>query len=160
MTCYYIDGTGGPVVTASNLEVFAALWNPHASRRIKVVSVGLLMRDFDIAGNGLILYRTSTRGTPGSTVTPDADNCEDGLSPPPSGMLLDLAEYSVQPTLAAAPLFGPFAFPAGAAGTEGSGFVQPLPRGVIVKPGTGLAICERIGSTFSGSWDVNFAAED
>lgn len=157
---FHLTGLGGPVITASNGEVFAQLWNPSGTKRIRAVLVHLFMHDFDIAGNSFFITRTTTRGTPGSTVTPDADNADEGDAAPPSGMLLDLAEFSVQPTLAVPELNSPFTFPAGAAGTEGSGFSREFPRGIVVPPGTGLAVCEKIGNTFSGTWDAGFVVDD
>lgn len=159
---YYIDGSGGPIVTAGLDESFGAIWNPSSTRRIVVLQATLLMRDFDAPPNALYICRISARGVAASTVTPDEDNAEDGVSAPASGFLVDLAEYSTQPTLLLPALYGPFAFPAGGAGAEASGFVLPLPmpRGVTIAPGQGMAIVERLASTFSGTWDVNFVVSD
>ena len=157
---YYVVGLGGPVATAGADECFSALWNPSSTRRIKMLSCTLYMRDFDIAGNTFYVTRITARGTPGSTVTPNADNSREGDSAPPSGALLDLAEYSAQPTRASPELKSPFAFPAGASGAEGSGFLFEAPRGIWIPPGTGVAICEKNGNTFGGNWDTGFVFED
>lgn len=158
---YYVDGLGGPIVTAAANECMGALWNPAGTRRIRVYSASLIMRDWDAPDNTMYLQRITTRGTAGATITPDADNSEDGVSVPPSGFLLDVAEYSVQPTRAAAILYGAFAFPPASSSSDtGSGFVLPLPRGILLKPGTGLGIFEKNGALFSGTWDVNFVVDD
>lgn len=155
---YYIDGTGGPIVTSAP-SAMGAVWNPSGTRSIRVVQAALLMRDFDVPDNTMYLGKISVRGTPGSTVTPDADNAEDGLTGPASGFLVDLAEYTVQPTISG-DLYSPFAFPVAAAGAEGSGFVLPIPRGVLLGPSQGLGIFYRISATFGGTWDINFVVDD
>lgn len=157
---YYIDGLGGPIVTAGADETLGSIWNPSSTRRIVVLQAALLMRDFDIPPNSLYVCRTSARGVAASTVTPDADNAEDGVSAPASGFLVDMAEFSTQPTLLLPACYGPFTFPTGVTGAEGSGFALPLPNGIVIAPGQGMAIVERQASSFGGNWDVNFVVSD
>ncbi len=75
-------------------------------------------------------------------MTPDIDNHSERAIAPPSGMLLDLAEFTVQPTFAAA-FLGPSIEPAG--GT-GAAYMYDLPRrGIAIPPGTGLVMADSTG---------------
>jgi hypothetical protein len=95
--------------------------------------------------------RISARGTAGSTVTPAIQNHSERAIAPPSGLLLDLSAYSVQPTLdsTATPLFG-YTF----AAVSGSGFVYPIPGGWILGPGAGIGFAQ-VPATASVAFDVN-----
>lgn len=160
---YYIDGLGGPIASAGTHECMGAIWNPSGggNRQIRVVSMSLFMRDWDVPPNVLYMAKISARGTPGSTITPDADNAEDGATPPVQAWVLDLAEYTVQPTQTAVRTHSGMTFPpAGATADTGSGFTLPLPRGFVLKPGSGLGIFEVLASTFGGTWDINCVVSD
>ena len=76
-------------------------------------------------------------------MTPDADNAWGNLVAPPSGALLDLASYSVQPTSSTPPLWG-----WAAAATAASGFIWPTPRGIKIPPGAGLSIAQRVNTAW------------
>ena len=54
---------------------------------------------------------------------------------PPSGALLDLATYTVQPTFKTDGLLGWVL-----AAVAASGIIVPVPRGIEVPPGAGLSI--------------------
>lgn len=156
MATYYVRGVNAGQSTAATDQVLAALWNPHASRRIRVVEASLFWPDFDVAGAGMYISRTTTRGTPGSTVTPDADNADDGATSPPSGALLDLSVFTVQPTLATPPVAigGPVHT------GNGSGFLAEFPRGFWLPPSQGIAIVWRTAGTMSGLAEVSYVFED
>lgn len=129
----------------SDPEAIAQLWNPSSARRLLVLEVSLYAAGAPPgvqARNSLSLQRTSARGTPGSTVTPDADSDWAGELAPPSGALLDLAAFTVQPTLAAPELDGLVLAAAGTSGTpsSGMGFALVRPEGIWVPPGTGLLL--------------------
>ena len=115
-------------------EVLYALWNPHASIALRVVSIEL-----DRQGTESIevaFHRITTRGTPGATETPDADNHFGRRAAPPSGALLDRGNYSAAPTIEnpALGMFKPGV-------VTGSGFQWDFrQRPIIVDAGTGLAI--------------------
>lgn len=92
---YAVAGRG---VTAATINhCIGALWNPHATKSIYVIVACL-----STEGGSPLRYvqRITTKGTPGSTVTPGIDNDLDRLLAPISGAVLDLAGYSGQPTLA------------------------------------------------------------
>jgi len=160
MSAYAVRGFAGGIATAANANHVAALWNPSSTRRITVVEVSAYLCDFNTqAQNALYLQRTTTRGTPTSTVTPDADNEGKRASAPPSGALLDLAEFTALPTLATPPLQSMMAMPT-VSGMEGSGFLWPCPRGIILPPGTGLAVIQKQQETYTGGWEVHYVFED
>lgn len=159
MTTYYVRGVSGGIATAGADETWAELWNPHASRRIRVVECGLFLMDFAGLGQPYwYLARSTTKGTAASTVTPDADNSAEGDVTPPSGATLELAEFSAQPTLATPPLYS---FPASLlTPSNGGGFIIPMPRGFWLPPSQGLCIVYKLNETFSGGCEVNFTFED
>jgi hypothetical protein len=123
---------------ATDAHAVAALWNPHATARIRVVEISLVAVAAPGAGAGIELRRITARGTPGSTVTPAIQQHDARAIAPPSGALLDLAAYTVQPTLEAGGLWG---WVLGA--VIGSGFIYPVPLGIVVPPGAGLALVNR-----------------
>lgn len=127
---------GRSAATAATADhTCAALWNPHASRAITVYEIGLVVAAAPVAGCTVAIRRISTRGTPGSTMTSTiASDTSYGVAPP-SGAVLDLATYTVQPTVDGPGLWG-WVLPA----VTASGFIQPLPRGVTIRPGQGLAV--------------------
>ena len=99
------------------------------------------------AGDSFRLKRSTARGTPGSTVTPDIDNHSERAIAPVSGALLDLAAFTVQPTLAAAEL-GPDVQPGNSAE---AGFTYDIPGGIVIPPGTGLVVAIITGAAFPAS---------
>ena len=146
---------GLTVATAATADhAIAALWNPDSLKRITLFEVGLFKTAVGTAADSLYLARITTKGTPGSTVTPDADNAWNGDDVPASGAVLDLAAYSVQPTKGTPSLFGWVA-----AAVAASGFVWPTPRGISIPPGTGLALCQRAATIWPIS-EVYFAWEE
>lgn len=132
---------GRSAATAATADhVIAAMWNPHATQRIKIISFLLFKQGATgTAGDSFRFRRISARGTAGSTVTPDIDHHSAAAVAPVSGVLLDLAAYSVQPTLVATSDIPPgWTAPA----VQGAGIVYPFPGGIIVPPGAGLAISQ------------------
>lgn len=136
---------------ASADQVACALWNPSSTHRLWVFEVSYCRSLDSTAGLDIAFTRTSTRGTPGSTITPDADNALDGDADPASGALLDLNLYSVQPTLMT-PQIGRGFFN-GAAGQSVSRTFGP--DGLCVPPGTGLAVFN-ISSNPVRDGNINF----
>lgn len=157
---FYVVGRGGPLTTTSANEPLGALWNPSGTRRIRIAAISCFIGDFmSTPGDRLLISRISARGTPGSTVTLDEDSAGDGSSAPPSGAVLDLAEYTVLPTLLPPPLLPPFT-PQGGSGGEGGGFYVPFPRGLTVPPGAGVCIHMTVGENMGGQWETSFEFED
>lgn len=118
----------------------AGLWNPHSTLRIRVIEISLVAVAAPGAGAGVELRRMSARGTAGSTVTPAIANHDARSIAPPSGALLDVATYSVQPTLEANGLWNWVL-----SAVIGSGFIYPTPLGIVVPPGAGLVLVNRAG---------------
>jgi hypothetical protein len=134
---YRVNGLTAATV-ATDAHAVCALWNPHATQRIKVVEISLVALVAPGAGAGVELRRITTRGTAGSTVTPAIQQHDARGIAPPSGALLDLAAYTVQPTLEAG---GLWAWILGA--VIGSGFIYPMPLGLVIPPGSGVALINR-----------------
>jgi hypothetical protein len=153
MADYYVRGFTAATAATAN-HVIACLHNPSGSRRITVVEFGIFKAGAGTANDTGYLCRTTTAGTAGSTVTPDADNAEAGDAAPDSGALLNLAAFTVQPTLASPGMYG-WAAPA----VAGAGVIIPLPRGITLAPGTGLAFVQRAATAWPTS-EVNFVFTD
>lgn len=155
MNVYYVRGFTAATAATAN-HVIAELWNPGtvAGRRIEVYEVAVFKAGAGVANDSIYLERTTARGTAGSTVTPDADNAGQADSTPPSGALLDLAAFTVQPTLATPGMYG-WVAPA----VAGAGIILPLPRGVVIPAGTGLAVVQRAATAWPTS-EVTFVFED
>jgi hypothetical protein len=155
MNVYYVRGFTAATAATAN-HVIAELWNPGtvAGRRIELFEVGIFKAGAGTANDSIYLERTTARGTAGSTVTPDADNAGQADSTPPSGALLDLAAFTVQPTLATPGMYG-WVAPA----VAGAGIILPLPRGIVIPSGTGLAIVQRAATIWPTS-EVTFVFED
>ena len=132
---------GFPQATGSGVAdvAIAQLWNNDTLKRVSVLEVGVHVAG--LTGGRASLARTTVRGTPNSTVTPDGDNAWDNDDVPPSGVLLDLAVFSTQPTLADPRVWGMcIRDAASVAGSGGVGFVWTMPRGFWVPPQAGLSI--------------------
>jgi hypothetical protein len=131
----------------------ACLWNPHGTKSLWAREAHWFLVGATISNAAVV--RTSTRGTAGSTQTPDADNDwdEPGIAPT-TGALLDLAAYSAQPTVQ-----GPYLFRGSAPAAQGAGFSWVFPEpGIEVAAGTGLAIVTPVAvilqdSDFTFVWD-------
>jgi hypothetical protein len=133
MATYSVAGfTGAQTVSDRPLAV---LWNPSANKRIKLVEFGFYRAG--TAGTGAFVQRTSTRGTVGSTVTPDADNAWGTAIAPPSGAVLDLAEFAAGPSANGVLASTQFA---STTGTEGFGHVFLWGLGLMIPPGRGVMI--------------------
>ena len=119
-------------------DAIAQLWNPHSTQRIKVVSFAIFKTAAGTAGDALRLKRSTVRGTAGSTVTPDIDNHSERAVAPVSGALLDLANFTGEPTLDASELGIEWV----AAAFAAAGAIQPIPGGIVIPPGTGLVLAQ------------------
>jgi hypothetical protein len=155
MARYRVSGTTA-ATAATDQHAICALWNPHATKSIICREISVVAFAAPGAGAGFLVRRISVRGTAGSTVTPGAVNetDEDPGTNPLSGYLLDLAAYSVQPTLVAGDLDA-WVFAAVAA----SGIVKPYPEGIYIGPGRGLVLVNRAAIIFPTS-EVSFLTEE
>lgn len=114
-------------------------WNPHSTMRVTVIEISLVTVTAPGSGSGVELRRTSARGaTPTATVTPAIQQDEQRVLAPPSGAVLELATFGTQPTLEAGGLWAWILAAAAAAG-----FIYPIPAGLVVPPGTGIALVNR-----------------
>ena len=135
-------------VPSTNGEPYAALWNPSTTKQIYLASISI-EDDHATISNRPGPVRTSTRGTPGSTITPDIDNDYNRAVAPQSGALLDLADFTVAPTLQP-PRLMRYTITA-----TGGGVLIDFDR-LAIPPGTGLAIeaTANLGSGFyTFEWD-------
>lgn len=94
MRRYSVAGRGA--APSAGGDPYAVLWNPSTTKTIFVVA--LEIADPAAGSATPAIQRTSTRGTPGSTITPDIDNDYDRALAPESGAVLDLADFTVIPT--------------------------------------------------------------
>lgn len=138
MGIYQVNGTTA-ATAATDQHALAEIWNPSATRWIEILEFQCFAFAAPGAGAGFIIRRATAKGTAGSTVTPTAEYHTLRQAAPDSGFTLELAAFSVQPTLATGDLSPTGVFAAVAA----SGFVFPLPYGISVPPGTGVCIVNR-----------------
>lgn len=130
---------GRTVATAATADhAIMQVWNPHATQRIKLLNWGLFKEAAGTAADGSRWRRSTARGTPGSTVTPDIDNHSERAIAPPSGVLFDLSAFSVQPTLDASELGQGWI----AAAFAAAGGIFTWPGGMTIPPGTGLVLTQ------------------
>lgn len=153
MSIYYVRGfTAATAATADH--AIAQLWNPSGTKRIRALEIGIFKAGAGAANDSLYLCRTTTIGTVGSTVTPDADNSAEGDVAPDSGATLGLAAYTVQPTKATPALYG-WVAPV----VAGAGIIIPLARPIVIPPGTGLCLAQRVATAWPVS-EVTYVFED
>lgn len=161
MSRVYSAAARSAATAATANHALAQLWNPSSVCRLTVYEVTINANTAPTAGSGLMLVRTSARGTAGSTVTPTIDNDTQRFLAPPSGALLDLAAFSGQPTLSPAAgtntagVFHRWSY----AAVAGSGIVLSIPRGIEIPAGFGLAIVNMTAVIFPIS-DVGFVWEE
>jgi hypothetical protein len=137
--------------SATDAHAIFDIWNPSSTRRIELLEIGYFAVGTPGAGMGFLFRRATARGTGGSTVTPTADHHTKRDAAPDSGFVIDLAAFSGQPTLDGDELGPTWVSPAVAA----SGVVLPIPRGIEIPPGTGLACVNRAAVAFQdGDWWV------
>jgi murein DD-endopeptidase MepM/ murein hydrolase activator NlpD len=148
--------TGASAATAGH--GVAAVWNPHSTLAIVVYEISLFATTAPAAGSTVALQRISARGTAGSTITPGIQNDTQYGAAASSGAVLDLATYTVQPTVIGTSVtHAMWRFPLAA--VIGSGFVQPFPEGIRVPAGAGLAIIAAAAVIVPAS-DVSIAFDE
>jgi hypothetical protein len=129
--------------------VAAALWNPSSTQYIHLREIWLFKTTATVDNHAP--YRITTRGTPGSTVTPNANNCHGQTKvAPASGALLDLAAYSVQPTIGT-----PALVRANLPAAIGSGSIWIFNEPYVIAPGEGVAIATPVAVILQAS-DISF----
>lgn len=150
--------TGKTAATAVTVDhAIAQIWNPSTSKRLWVREIHIFKQAVGAADEP-VLRRSTARGTPGSTITPTAVNEREQIAVPPSGFLLDLAAFTVQPTLAAGALntaLESAVIPA----AIGSGIMWAWAEPWEVPAGQGLVVTTGIALAFPVS-RVTFRVED
>lgn len=135
---YTVRGRNAATAATADHAVWG-FWNPHATQRIKAISFSMFAQGgAPAAGWSGRLQRITARGTPGTTATPGIQNHSIRGVAPPSGVLLDLAAYTAQPTLDVGDLGLGYTF----AAVQGSGIVYPIPGGIEIPPGAGLVFIQ------------------
>lgn len=154
MARYRVSGTTA-ATAATDQHAIAAVWNPSATKRIALLELSLVATAAPAAGAGLLLRRLSARGTAGSTVTPTLEFADQHDAAPDSGWVLDLAAYTAQPTIEAGDLWGWVL-----AAVAASGVIYPIqPPGIVIPPGTGIALVNRAAVAMPIS-EVSVVIED
>lgn len=149
----YSVGGRSANTAATQDHVGASLWNPHATLSIYVKQIAIYQIAATLSNH--ILYQTSTRGTPGSTVTPGAHCSWGDKKAPVSGALLDLAAFTVQPTLVTSPvgiLRAQLPATAGATLIWTFGDLGEYQKeGYLIPPGTGIAVATPVATILQAS---------
>jgi hypothetical protein len=145
---YYVNVS--PADTgATDAHCAVEIWNPSSVRTISLLEASYFAVGTPGAGMGFVTRRSTARGTAGSTITPTAEHHARREAAPDSAFVIDLAAFSVQPTLAAGELAPCWV----AAAVAASGFIYPVPRGIEIPPGTGLCFVNRAAIVFQdGEW--------
>lgn len=94
MITYSVSGRSA--APSASGDPYAVLWNASTAKTIYVVRISV--NTIGTADPNIALQRTSTRGTPGSTITPVIDNDYAGAVGPVSAAVLDLADFTALPT--------------------------------------------------------------
>lgn len=145
MDRYLVGGRGGGDTAG---EPLCTLWNPSAVEVLYVLSFSVVSSGIALNGN---IQRCTTRGSPGSTVTPDIDSDVRRVTAPNSGALLDLSNYTASPTLQT-PIIKSLNHPARAGGGYELRFMKPIE----VPPGTGLTFTDLAGVAGGMEFDVSW----
>lgn len=142
--------TAATAATAGH--AIAQLWNQHSTQRMLVTKIQVFKQGgAGTAGDAWEVRRSTARGTPGSTITPALAQDENRSLAPVTG-LLDLAAFTVQPTLEAGGLDSWVA-----ANVIASGII--LPVNIEVPPGAGIVLAQIAASIWPVS-EVVFRAEE
>jgi hypothetical protein len=146
MAQHYVRGFTAATAATADHCIFE-IWNPAAARAIIVWELGIFKAGAGAANDSIYLRRSSARGTAGSTVTPALGNSSDNRAAPATAFVVDLAAFTVQPTLVALPAMWGWVAPA----VAGAGITYPIPRGIQVPGGTGLCVCQRAATAWPTS---------
>lgn len=152
MSEWNVAGRSAATDAAAN-GVCAQLWNPHSTKRVRVNAVHLFHQAATTPQIGI--RRSTARGaTPGSTVTPTIASDTNRDIAPPSGAVLELANFTTEPTLEGVDMWrwAP-------AAVAGSGVIWVPRNGILIPPGSGLCIAVAAGTTAIGISDVTFECE-
>lgn len=129
-------------------EACVNLWNPAANTAIRVRQIEVVHQA--ALTNGIRLSRTSTIGTTGTSITPDADNHFGRRAAPQSACVMYLGNFSVNPTEETPSLFSAQLGAGASGGMVGWWFPEPI----VVPAGSGLGIYSvGAGTSFGHFWE-------
>lgn len=153
---FYLAG-----VKATNISITTVcannFWNPHSTKKIYLLGMTFCFDQVNAAAPGasaqqIDIVRSTTRGTPTLTLTPDIDNAWQRDIIPPSGVIMD-HDYSTNPTLDTSIIWR-YTTPITTTSAQmvGTGFdrVWAWP-GIAVPAGTGIAPAEN-NIDYRGNW--------
>lgn len=151
--------SGRTVATAATAaHGCAALWNLSTAYRLTVFEIAICTTGAaPSAGCTISIQRISARGTPGSTITPNIASDDNRTLAPASGAVLDLATYTVQPTVDAPSNGSQWRW--GLAAVQSSGVIIPFGKPITIPAGAGLAIVTGAAIAIPAS-DVTFTWEE
>jgi len=140
---YTVTGRGAATAATADHAIFQ-VWNPHATQIVKLICWSLFKSAAGAGGDSLRFRRSTVRGTAGSTVTPDIDNHSRRGIAPPSGLLLDFAAFTTQPTLDGSD------FNLGwiAAAFAAAGGIFSIPGGIEIPPSSGIVAIQRAATAW------------
>lgn len=150
--CMFLVGARSAATDAAANNFLCNLWNPSGTRSLWVEEFSYCSAGGNPAAlDPLRLCRTGTSGTAGSTVTPDLDNEFERANSPSTGVVLHLANFSVEPTIASPPLYRLALAITGNPSTV----TWVFPKGIRVPPGSGLGLATT-GAVVAVAGDVTF----
>jgi hypothetical protein len=152
---YYTVSGITTATTGTDAHVIWGIWNPSSTRTIQLLEFGMFGIAAQTASSGFRFRRSTTVGTPASTITPTAEHHNRRDAAPDSGFTFGLGAYSAQPTLTTGNLGPTIVF----AAVIGSGGIFPIPRGLEIPPGTGL-MCVNRAAIITVSNDIYVIVEE
>jgi hypothetical protein len=156
---YYVQAANGTTSGISQ-HAIAGIWNPSATKSISLLEIQLVASGTPAAGAGFVTMRSTSRAT-GAGAT-GARMATGGLqqhgsneSVSQSGFVVDTGPFVTQPTLNTGRLAPCWILAAVAA----SGVLIPIPRGIVIKPNSGLYLVTSSGVAFPAC-EVGFVVEE
>lgn len=141
MSRYAVSGRNELSGSSANVSVGAVLWNPHASISLFVSALSFFTGSAAVADIGIT--RSSSRGTPVASITPDLDNDFARRIAPISGAVIDHNFGANNPTLVTT---SPYLAIGYCVAVIYSGFSFVFNKPIEVPAGTGLALVTQVAS--------------
>ena len=139
-------GTGKTTTLTATIDhCVAEVWNASAVKRIRVVQLWVVATAATAGELGV--KRTSAKGTPASTITPNQESEYERGAAPPSTFTLELGAFSAQPTLKTMPYMHGWE----TAAAIGSGVMFVFDEQIEIPAGEGLAICCPVAVAYPAS---------
>lgn len=132
---FSVSGRSGATGAAAN-ECLCNLWNPDTARSLWVQEFSWSASGNAATTESLVFCRTSTLGTPATTITPDLDNDYEREISADTAATLRLANFTTEPVVVLPALFQ---LTSPVTGLHALTWMF-RGRGLRVPPGTGLAL--------------------